>query len=68
MRSTTTELIETAVERFRADAPALAQLKLVFELDLRARGDVQHFRVELPGPKVTKGMADDARVMVEIQR
>ena len=42
--------------------PALAKLKLVFELELRGRGDVQMFRVELPGPKITKGVADDARV------
>ena len=26
------------------------------------------FRVEVPGPKVSKEMADDAQVMVEIQR
>ena len=64
----TQELIETAVERFQADVPALAKLKLVFELELRGRGDVQLFRVEVPGPKVSKEMADDAKVMVEIQR
>ena len=66
--ASTQELIRTAVERFQADVPALAQLKLVFELDLRARGDLQQFRVELPGPKVSKGMADDARVTVEMPR
>ena len=64
----TQELIETAVERFRADVPALAKLKLVFELELRGRGDVQLFRVEVPGPKISKEMADDAKVMVEVQR
>ena len=64
----TTELIETAIERFQADVPALAKLKLVFELELRGRGDVQLFRVEVPGPKISKEMADDAKVMVEIQR
>ena len=31
--------------------PALAKLKLVFELELRGRGDVQIFRVELPGAR-----------------
>jgi hypothetical protein len=61
-------LIETAVERFQADVPALAQLKLVFGLDLRGRGDLQQYRVELPGPEITKGMADDARVTVEMPR
>jgi hypothetical protein len=64
----TQELIVTAVERFQADVPALAQLKLVFGLELRGRGDVQMFRIELPGPEVSKGLADDARVTVEMPR
>ena len=29
---------------------------------------MQMYRVELPGPKVTKGIAEDARVRVEMQR
>ena len=61
-------LIETAVNRFLAEVPALAPLKLVFAVELRGRGDVQMYRVELPGPKVTKGIADDARVRVEMPR
>jgi hypothetical protein len=61
-------LIETAIERFLAEVPALAPLKLVFAVELRGRGDVQMYRVELPGPKVTKGIADDARVRVEMPR
>ena len=65
----TQELIKTAIERFQAEVPALAPLKLVFELDLRGRGDVQMFRVELPGPKITKAAATgDARVTVEMPR
>ena len=55
--ASTPELIETAIERFQAEVPALAKLKLVFELELRGRGDVQMFRVELPGPKITKSVA-----------
>ncbi len=66
--ASTQELIKTAVERFQADVPALAKLKLVFELELRGRGDVQQFRVELPGPKVSKELADDARLTVEMPR
>ena len=66
--ASTQEMIKTAVERFQADVPALANLKLVFQLDLRGRGDVQIFRVELPGPKVSKGVASDARVTVEMPR
>jgi hypothetical protein len=67
--ASTQELIVTAVERFQAEVPALAQLKLVFELELRGRGDVQMFRVELPGPKISKAAStEDARVTVEIVR
>ena len=61
-------LIETAVNRFLAEVPALQPLKLVFAVELRGRGDVQMYRVELPGPVVTKGIGEDARVRVEIQR
>ncbi len=65
----TQDLIKTAIERFQAEVPALAPLKLVFALELRARGDVQMFRVELPGPKITKAAAsEDARVTVEMPR
>ena len=48
--------------------PALAPLKLVAGLELRGRGDVQFYRVELPGPKITKDIASDAKVRVEVQR
>jgi hypothetical protein len=66
--ASTQQLIETAVRRFQEEVPALGRLKLVIELELRGRGDVQMFRVELPGPKISKGVADDARVTVEIPR
>jgi hypothetical protein len=61
-------LIETAINRFLEEVPALAPLKLVFAVELRGRGDVQMYRVELPGPKITKGIAEDARVRVEMPR
>ena len=61
-------LIETAITRFLEEVPALAPLKLVFAVELRGRGDVQMYRVELPGPKITKGIAEDARVRLEIPR
>jgi hypothetical protein len=64
----TKSLIETAVNRFLAEVPALQQLKLVVGLELRARGDIQMYRVELPGPKVTKDIAADARVHVSVPR
>ena len=66
--ASTQELIKTAIERFQAEVPALAQLKLVFELELRGRGDVQMFRVELPGPEISKGSTEDARVTVSMPR
>jgi hypothetical protein len=66
--ASTTQLIEQAVNRLQAEVPALAQLKLVFGLGLRARGDVQEYRVEVPGPKIQKGYAEDGRVHVEIDR
>jgi hypothetical protein len=48
--------------------PSLQSLKLVAGLELRGRGDVQMYRVELPGPKVTKDIAADAKIHVAIQR
>ena len=68
MASETKALIETAVKRFQDEVPALQKLKLVFGLELKGRGDVQLFRVEVPGPKVTKDLAQDERILVEIDR
>lgn len=68
MAADTRGLIERAIERFQAEVPALRRLKLVFALELRGRGDVQIFRVELPGPKVAKAVADDARVSISMPR
>ncbi len=66
--SDTKSLIETGVRRFLEEVPALQPMKLVTGLELRGRGDVQLYRVELPGPKVTKGMAPDAKVNLSIAR
>lgn len=56
------------VRRFLEEVPALAPLKLVAGLELRARGDVQMYRVELPGPKVSKGIAPEAKVRLSVSR
>ena len=48
--------------------PGLAHLKLVAGLELHGRGDVQLYRIELPGPVVTKAVPTDARVTLEIRR
>jgi hypothetical protein len=65
----TRTLIAHAIDRFTAEVPALKNLKLVLRLELRARGgDVPIWRVELPGPKITKDPPADARVDVSIGR
>jgi hypothetical protein len=64
----TKALIEQAVKHFIEDVPALAQLKLIAGLELRGRGDIQMYRVELPGPVITKDIASDAKVRLAIPR
>ena len=64
----TKALIELAIGTFRKEVPALDRLKLVLELELRGRGDIQLFRVELPGPKITKDIASDAKVRLSVPR
>ena len=64
-------LIELAIKRFVEEVPALAPLKLIFAVELRGRGDVQMYRVELRGYDdfdVVKGIGEDARVRVEMPR
>jgi hypothetical protein len=64
----TKALIEATVVKFQREVPALQKLKLVIELELRGRGDVQLFRVEVPGPKVTRDIASDAKVRLSVPR
>lgn len=66
--ASTAELIRTAVARFQAEVPALQKLKLVFGLELKAKHDIQLYRVELPGPKISKDLAQDERVLVQVDR
>jgi hypothetical protein len=66
--ASTADLIRTAVERFQAEVPALQKLKLVFGLELKAKHDIQLYRVELPGPKISKELAQDERVLVQVDR
>jgi hypothetical protein len=62
-------LIEQAARSFLDEVPALKPLKLVVGVDLRGRGgDVQQFRLELPDVKVTKDIATDARVRLDMRR
>ena len=62
------ELISTAYRRFAAEVPALGNLKLTMRLELRARGDVQVFGVRLPGPIISKGEPEDARLELALPR
>ena len=65
----TKALIAQAVERLSSEVPALSQLKLVVRLELQARGgDAPIWRVEVPGPKVDRDPAGDARLDVIVQR
>jgi hypothetical protein len=61
-------LIERAVRSFLDEVPALKPMKLVAGIDLHGRGDTQQFRVSLPELEVTKDIAADARVRVEMRR
>ena len=65
----TRTLISQAIENFVGEVPALRNLKLVARLELRARGqDVPIWRVEVPGPKIAKDPAGDARIEISIAR
>ena len=64
----TKAMIEDAILAFQKEVPALARLKLVFELELRGRGDIQLFRVEVPGPRITRDIASDAKVRLSVPR
>lgn len=61
-------LIETAVTRFLEEVPALKPMKIIVGFDLRGRGDTQQYRLEMPGIKVTKDIAADSRVRLDIPR
>ena len=65
----TKALIAKALERLQAEVPALGQLKLVARLELRARGgDAPIWRVEVPGPKIDRDAAGDARIDISVAR
>jgi hypothetical protein len=64
----TKTLIRQAVEHLQEEVPSLRQLKLVIRLELRSHGDVPIWRVEVPGPKIDKDPAGDARIDVSVSR
>ncbi|WP_445151467.1 hypothetical protein [Baekduia sp. Peel2402] len=68
MSSDAPMLIQAAVRGVLEEVPALKPMKLVVGVDLHGRGDVQQFRLELPDLTVTKDIAADARVRIELRR
>lgn len=67
------DLISVAVSHLQDEVPKLAKLKLVFGLELTAGGlmgpaQSDRFRVEVPGPKVGEGPADDERLSLSMPR
>jgi hypothetical protein len=71
--ASTSDLIIVAIQRLQPQVPAFASLKLVLGLELTAGGltgpgESEAFRIEIPGPKVTEGSADDARLHLEMPR
>ncbi len=67
----TRDLIEQAVERMLTELPALRKLPLVFQLELRGRGDKQLYRVQLSPdapPKIDKGLGEDAKIILGVTR
>ena len=71
--ASTSDLIIVAVQRLHPQVPTLAKLKIVFGLELTAGGltgpgESERFRIEIPGPKVREGDADDARLQLQMPR
>jgi hypothetical protein len=65
----TKALIAQAVERLGEEVPSLRQLTLVVKLELPSHGGgAPIWRVEVPGPKIDRDPAGDARVEVSIPR
>ena len=67
--SDTKALIAQSVERLRDGVPALRNLQLVVRLELHTHGrDVPIWRVEVPGPKIDRDPAADARIDISVAR
>ena len=68
MSSDAPRLIENHVGSLLEDVPALKPLKMVIGVDLHGRGDTQQFRLLMPDVTVTKDIAADAKIRVEMRR
>ena len=61
-------LIELATRRFIEEVPALEPIKLIVGVELRGRGDVQHFRLEMPGVSENRGQFAGLNVPPKIRK
>ncbi len=61
-------LIAKAANDVVAQVPALAPLKIVIDVQLQGRGDLQVFRLEMPQAEVTKDVAADAKIHLAMRR
>ncbi len=61
-------LIAKAANDVVAQVPALAPLKIVIDVQLQGRGDLQVFRLEMPQAEVTKDVATDAKIHLAMRR
>jgi len=61
-------LIAKAANDVVAQVPALAPLKIVVDVQLQGRGDLQVFRLEMPQAEVTKEVAADAKIHLAMRR
>lgn len=68
MSSDAPALIQQAIERFLEEVPALKPLPVIVDLELKGRGDIQAFQIDMPDLKITKGVPDHARVRLEVPR
>jgi hypothetical protein len=67
--SDTKGLIAKVLDDLANEVPALSPLRLVMKVELPTHGgDAPIWRVELPGPKIHRDPAADARIQVEVQR
>ncbi|MEI6793454.1 MAG: hypothetical protein WCK97_09525 [Actinomycetes bacterium] len=61
-------LIAKAANDVVEQVPALAPLKIVIDVQLQGRGDLQVFRLEMPQAEVTKDVATDAKIHLAMRR
>ncbi|MGE4427029.1 MAG: hypothetical protein AB7G37_11310 [Solirubrobacteraceae bacterium] len=60
--------VENALKHLLEQVPALKPLKIIAAAEVQGGRDVQHVRIVMPGPKVTKELSPDARITVDIRR